>query len=131
MIDLVASEATVLIVFGAISGLALLLTTVAVVWVFYTAFDDYEGSVRDVQRFIKLTDEARSLVPNGLPLFDQERAAATTTAIGRFSARKDEARRALWQPRAKREEATISATPARAQPSREPSLVGPVPEQAR
>ena len=70
MIDLVASEATVLIVFGAISGLALLLTTVAVVWVFYTAFDDYEGSVRDVQRFIKLTDEARSQVPTGLPLFD-------------------------------------------------------------
>jgi hypothetical protein len=46
----------------------------------------------DVQRFIALTEEARSLVPAGLPLFDGEKAAATTAALVRLPAKKDEAR---------------------------------------
>jgi hypothetical protein len=39
------------------------------------------------------------LVPAGLPLFDSEKAAATTDAIIHFQAKKDEARRALWASR--------------------------------
>ena len=53
----------------------------------------------DVQRFIALTEEARSLVPAGLPLFDGEKAAATTAALVRLPAKKDETRRALWTSR--------------------------------
>ena len=61
-----------------------------------------DGAVRDVQRFLELTEEARSLVPPGLPLLDPERAEATTAAIGRFQAKKEEARRALWASRPER-----------------------------
>jgi hypothetical protein len=99
VIDLVAGQTTVVIVFSVITGLALVITTVGFAWVFFAAFDDFERNVRDVQRFVELTEEARSLVPAGLPLFDREKAAATTASIGRFLAKKDEARRALWQPR--------------------------------
>jgi hypothetical protein len=54
-----------------------------------------------VQRFIELTDEARAMLPRGLPLFDPEGAAETSAAIVRFQAKKDEARKALWQSRQK------------------------------
>lgn len=131
MIGLVVADVTVVIVVSAITGLAVLLAAAAVVWVFFAAFGDYEDNVRDVQRFIELTNEARSLLPAGLPLFDQEKAAAATVAIGRFSAKKEEARRAIWQPRAGREEGTGPATAARPQPSPERSGVEPVPGRAR
>jgi hypothetical protein len=131
MIELVAAHATLVVVLSAITGLVLLLGTAVVAWVFFTAFGDYESNVRDVQRFIELTEEARSLLPEGLPLLDPEKAAATTAAIGRFSAKKEEARRALWQPRTRRVESTAPATHARSQPSSEPSGVGPRTGQAR
>src|SRR4029450_3157752 len=92
MIEPLVAQANVVIVFSAITGLVLALITAGAIWVFFKVFDDYEGNVRDVQRFIELTNEARSLVPPGLPLLDPERAAATSEAIGRFQAKRDEAR---------------------------------------
>jgi hypothetical protein len=104
MIEVVAAEATVVILVSAITGIVLVLTTAAVIWMFFFVFGDYEGSVRDVQRFVELTEQARSLVPAGLPLLDQEKAAATTEAIGRFAKQKEQARRALWESRNGREQ---------------------------
>jgi hypothetical protein len=68
--------------------------------VFYALFGGDEDDARDVQRFIELTEEARSLVPPGLPLLSSD--PATTAAIARFQAKKDEARRALWASRPER-----------------------------
>src|SRR5262249_60520412 len=62
-------------------------------------FDGDPGGVADFPRFIARTEEARSLVPPGLPLFDAEKATATTAALVRFQDKKDEARRALWASR--------------------------------
>jgi hypothetical protein len=59
-------------------------------------FDGDADDVTDVQRFIALTREARSLLSADLPLFDGKKAAATTAALVRFQAKKDEARHALW-----------------------------------
>ena len=91
-------------------GLAAALLIAAGTWVlgvvFFTVFDGGEDDVADVQRFVALTDEARGLVPPGLPLFDADKAAATTEAIERFRAKKDEARLALWASRAGRRAAT-------------------------
>jgi hypothetical protein len=61
-------------------------------------FDGDADDVAGVQRFIALTEQARSLVPAGLPLLDAEKAAATTAALVRFQ-EKNEARRALWASR--------------------------------
>jgi hypothetical protein len=99
MIELLVAQTSVVIVLSAITGLVFALATAGAIWVFFKVFGDYEGNVRDVQRFIELTNQARSFVPPGLPLLDRERAAATADAIGRFQAKKDEARRALWNPR--------------------------------
>jgi hypothetical protein len=104
MIELLVAQGRLVIVLSAITGLVFALATAGAIWIFFKVFDDYEGNVRDVQRFIDLTNEARSLVPPGLPLLDPERAAATANAIGRFQAKKDDARRALWQPRARHDE---------------------------
>jgi hypothetical protein len=93
MIQLVATETTVVIVFSAVTALALALTTLFVTWIFFAVFEGGEESVRDVQRFIELTDEARALLPSGLP------PAETSAAIVHFQAKKDEARKALWQSR--------------------------------
>lgn len=65
----------------------------------FVAFEGSAGNIGEVQRFIELTDEARGLVPAGLPLLDRDNAAATTAAIVDFQAKKDEARRALWASR--------------------------------
>ena len=54
--------------------------------------------VADVQRFVELTEEARGLVPKGLPLLDTDKEAATAAAIVRFQAKKEEARRSLSSP---------------------------------
>ena len=67
--------------------------------VFFAVFDGDADTIADVEHFIELTEEARHLVPGGLPLFDGEKAAATTAALVRFQAKKDEARRALWASR--------------------------------
>jgi hypothetical protein len=108
MIEPLVAQASVVIVFSAITGLVLALITAGAIWVFFKVFDDYEGNVRDVQRFIELTNEARSLVPPGLPLLDPERGAATSEAIGRFQAKKHEARQALWQARSRRDESATA-----------------------
>jgi hypothetical protein len=99
MVELVASETTVVVVFSAVIALTLVLTTLFVVWISFVVFEGGEESVRDVQRFIELTDEARALLPSGLPLFDPDGAAETSAAIVHFQAKKDEARKALWQSR--------------------------------
>jgi hypothetical protein len=122
MIELLVAQASVVIVFSAITGLVFALATAGAIWVFIKLFDDYDGNVRDVQRFIELTDEARSLVPSGLPLLDQERAAATTDAIGHFQAKKDEARRALWHPLTRQSE---TATATRRERSARPHHLSP------
>src|SRR5262249_46638535 len=80
-------------------GFLFLLAALALCAVALAVFDGAADDVADVQRFIALTEEARSLVPAGLPLFDGEKAAATTAALVRFQAKKDEARRALWTSR--------------------------------
>jgi FAD/FMN-containing dehydrogenase len=69
---------------------------------YFAAFDGGDDDIADVQRFIDLTEEARALIPPGLPLFDVEKAAVTTTAIDRFLAKKEEARAALWESRDRR-----------------------------
>src|SRR5262245_6183499 len=85
---------------GVTAGVLVALALFALFAVFFAVFDGDDDDIADVQRFIALTEEARSLVPPGLPLFDDEKAAATTAAILRFQAKKDEARRALWASRA-------------------------------
>jgi len=84
---------------GLAGGLLFVLTLLPLLAVTLAVFDGDAGDVADVQRFIALTDEARTLVPPGLPLFDSEKAAATTAALVRFQETKDEARRALWASR--------------------------------
>jgi hypothetical protein len=111
MIQLVATETTVVIVFTAVTALTLALTTLFVGWIFFAVFEGGEETVRDVQRFNELTDEARALLPSGLPLFDPEGAAETSAAIVRFQAKKDEARKALWQSRQRPAEELASEEP--------------------
>jgi hypothetical protein len=85
---------------------------------FFAVFDGGEEDVQDVQRFIALTEEARSLVPPGPPLLDPEGGAAAAEAIDRFKAKKDEARAALWASRDRRRAAERRPEPAPGQPSR-------------
>jgi hypothetical protein len=66
---------------------------------FFVVFDGSADNIGEVDRFVRLTDEARRLVPPGLPLLDGDKAAATTAAIVGFQAKKDEARDALWASR--------------------------------
>jgi hypothetical protein len=99
MIELVATETSVVIVFSVVTAVTLALTTLFVGWIFFAVFAGSEENVRDAQRFIELTNEARAMLPSGLPLLDPEGAAETSAAIVRFQAKKDEARKALWQSR--------------------------------
>jgi hypothetical protein len=96
MTELVASETTVVIALSAASALAIALTTLIVGVMFFAVFDG-EETVHDVQRFVELTEEARSLLPGGPLLHDPD--GETSAAIGRFLAKKEEARRALWESR--------------------------------
>jgi hypothetical protein len=94
-------------------GLSSLLFVIALALsfvVYLAAFDGGEDDVADVQRFIELREEARRLVPPGLPLFDAERAAATADALVLFQAKKAEARRALWPSRHERRAVGIEET---------------------
>jgi hypothetical protein len=89
--------------------------------VYFADPDGRADDVADVQRFIELTEEARRLVPPGLPLFDSDKAATTTAAIVDFQAKKEEARRALWASRDRRAAVAIAERTARRAPSvREP-----------
>ncbi len=108
MIQLVATETTVVIVFSAVTALTPVLTTLFVAWIFFAVFEGGEDSVSDVQRFIELTDEARALLPSGLSLFDPDGASESSAAIARFQAKKDEARKALWQSRQRQAEELAS-----------------------
>jgi hypothetical protein len=78
---------------GLAAGLLFALAVWALLAVFFVVFDGHAHNVADVQRFVALTEEARSWVPAGLPLFDGEKAAATTAALVRFQAKKDDVRR--------------------------------------
>jgi hypothetical protein len=76
--------------------------------VFFALFDGGADDAADVQRFVELTEDARRLVPPGLPLFDSDKAAATTAAIPRFQKKKEDARRALWASRDRRQAVAIA-----------------------
>jgi len=86
-----------------ITAALLIAIIVAAPLVFYfAAFDNGAADIDDVQRFQRLTEEARRLShangssPNG------HIAAATMVEIARFQAKKDEARKALWASRVAR-----------------------------
>jgi hypothetical protein len=98
-VTLLAGQTAVWLGLGLAAGLLFALAVWALLAVFFVVFDGDADHVADVQRFIALTEEARSLMPAGLPLFDGEKAAATTAALVRFQEKKDEARRALWASR--------------------------------
>ena len=108
---LFAGQTAVLLGLGLAAGLVALAVW-ALLAVFFVVFDRDADHVADVRRFVALTEEARSPVPAGLPLFDAEKAAATTAALVRFQATKDEARRALWASRNGRPE-IVSTKPQR------------------
>ena len=96
---LLAGQTALWLGLGLAGSFLFVLTALPLLAVTLAVFDGDAGDVADVQRFIALTEEARSLVPPGLPLFDAGKAAATTGALVRFQEKKDEARRALWASR--------------------------------
>jgi len=98
-VTLLAGQTALWLGLGLAGGFLFVLSLLPLLAVTLALFDGDAGDVADVQRFIALTEEARSLVPPGLPLFDAEKAAATTAALVRFQEKKDEARRALWASR--------------------------------
>jgi hypothetical protein len=87
---------------GISGALLVVITAVALFVGYYAVFQDPDEDIADVQRFIELTDDARRLVTPGLPLFDRDKAAAASAAIGRFQTKKAEARRALWASQSRR-----------------------------
>jgi hypothetical protein len=97
MTELVASETTVVIALSAASMLAIAITALIVGVAFFAVFDGGEEAACDVQRFVELTEEARSLLAGGPVLSDPD--GETSAAIGRFRAKKEEARLALWKSR--------------------------------
>jgi hypothetical protein len=77
---------------GLVAFFAIALPLVAL----YLAIADWSADeIGGVERFVELTEEARGSLPPGLPLLDSDKEAATTDAIVRFQAKKEEARRAL------------------------------------
>jgi hypothetical protein len=92
---LLAEQTALWLGFGLGMGLLFAITMVALFALYFALFDRGAEDIEDVQRFIELTEEARCLLPPGLPLFEDD----TAAAIIRFQAKKDEARRALWAPR--------------------------------
>ena len=97
---LLAAQAALWLWLAAGLGAGLLFTlTVLALLAVLAVFDGDADDVTDVQRFIALTEDARSVALPGLPLFDGEKAAASAAALVRFQTKKDEARRALWASR--------------------------------
>lgn len=94
-----ADETAVWLAFGLAVVVPLAIAVSVGVAALFVVFEGSAGSIGEVQRFVELTDDARRLVPPGLPLLDGDNAAATTAAIVDFQAKKDEARRALWASR--------------------------------
>jgi hypothetical protein len=105
-----AAQTALWLVLGLTTGLLFAIAMFAVFIVSFAAFDGDTDDIADVEHFIKLTEEARSMVPAGLPLFDREKAAATTAALVRFQAKKDAARHALWASRDGRRFDTAAST---------------------
>jgi hypothetical protein len=98
VIHLAASHTTtIVIIVSAVGAVAFVLTTMIVVLVFLAVFEGGEESTNDVQHFIELPDEARSLLHNGHAL-----GGADASDVARFLAKKEEAREALWESRRKR-----------------------------
>jgi hypothetical protein len=93
---LLSDEATLWLGLGLATVLVTAIVAIPVIAVFYAAFEGGADETADVQRFIDLTEEARRLVPPGLPLLNREKASAVTAGLVQFQAKKDEARRALW-----------------------------------
>jgi hypothetical protein len=96
---LLSTEAAVLLAVGLTTALLLAVAVLALAVVYLGLFDGGDDDVADVQRFIELTEQARSLVPPDLPLLDSAKA---SVAIVPFQIKKDEARRALWASRRQR-----------------------------
>jgi hypothetical protein len=122
MFQLAANEITVAIIFSVVAVVAMALTTLIVSVVFFAVFDGGNDDVRDVQRFIERTDEARSLLPSGHALSDPN--GETSAAIGQFLAKKEEeeARRALWESHQSRtDERTPTEPPVRPQANQAPA----------
>lgn len=94
-----ADETAVWLAFGLAVVVPLAIAVSVGVAALFVVFEGSAGRIGEVQRFVELTDDARRLVPPGLPLLDGDNAAATTAAIVDFQAKKDEARRALWASR--------------------------------
>ena len=98
MTIVLALQTAVWLTLGIATAVVAAISLLAVVAVFLAVI---EGGtpVADVQRFKDLTDEARRLASPSSAPSDGDTAAATTAAIVRFQAKKDEARRALWASR--------------------------------
>ena len=96
---LLAAQTALWLGLGLAAGFLFVLAALPLLAVALAVFDGDADEVADVQRFIELTEQARSLVPPGLPLVDGKKAAATTAALVHFQEKKDEARRALWASR--------------------------------
>jgi hypothetical protein len=123
-----AAQTALWLALGLTTGLLFAVAVLALFTVYSALFDGGADNIADVQRFIELTEEARRLVPPGLPLFDSEKAAATAAAIVRFQAKKDEARRALWATRDGLRGIALSEP---ATPRGAPSVVRPTPAEVR
>jgi hypothetical protein len=98
MTMVLALQTAVWLTLGIATGVFAALTVLAVVAV-YLAVIEGGTPVAEVQRFKDLTEEARRLASPISAPSDGDTAAATTAAIIRFQAKKDEARRALWASR--------------------------------
>src|SRR5262249_5606260 len=88
---LLAGQTALWLGLGLAGGFLFVLTLLPLLALTLVVFDGDADDVADVQRFIALTEEARSLVPAGLPLFDGEKATATRAALVRFHEQEDEA----------------------------------------
>ncbi len=113
---LLAGQTALWLAFGLAVVVPFAIAMAALIAAFFVVFDGSADNIGEVDRFVKLTDEARRLVPSGLPLLDGDKAAATTAAIVGFQAKKDEARHALWASRnghASAYEVSLSASPVR------------------
>ena len=119
MMTLLAAQTALWVAIGLVAWVfAIALPLLAV---YFAVSDVGADDIADVQRFVELTDEARRLLPPGLPLFDRDKAATTAAAIVHFQAKKEEARRALWASRARRRAVAIAERTAHRAPSvREP-----------
>jgi hypothetical protein len=82
-VPLLAGQTALWLALGLAAAFLFVLAALALLAVTLAVFDGDADDVADIQRFIALTEEGRSLVPAGL----------------RFQAKKDEARRALWTSR--------------------------------